>query len=75
LHVRDDGSGFDPKLEEEQPEPRMGLGLIGMRQRAQDVGGNVSIHSAPGSGTEVVALLPLSDTGAEPAPEPPLSAL
>jgi signal transduction histidine kinase len=60
LHVLDNGSGFNP-AQEDGPEPRIGLGLIGMRQRAQDVGGNVSIHSAPGSGTQVVALLPLPE--------------
>jgi signal transduction histidine kinase len=60
LQVRDDGTGFDPAQTAENPEPRIGLGLIGMRQRAQDVGGHVSIRSTPGAGTEIVALLPLS---------------
>jgi signal transduction histidine kinase len=62
LQVSDDGSGFDLGQGGEQQEPRVGLGLIGMRQRAQDVGGDVSIRSAPGSGTQVIALLPLPET-------------
>jgi signal transduction histidine kinase len=62
LQVRDDGAGFDPEQPGGQQEPRVGLGLIGMRQRAQDAGGHVSIRSAPGSGTEVIALLPLPET-------------
>src|SRR6266403_2187492 len=62
LHVRDDGAGFDPEQPGGQQEPRVGLGLIGMRQRAQDAGGHVSIRSAPGSGTEVIALLALPET-------------
>ena len=57
LQIRDDGVGFDPDAADAQQEPRVGLGLIGMRQRAQDVGGHVSIRSQLGSGTEIVALL------------------
>ena len=57
LLIRDDGAGFDPEANAAQQEPRVGLGLIGMRQRAQDVGGHVLIRSKPGSGTEVVAML------------------
>ena len=62
LHIHDDGTGFDPAEATRQQEPRIGLGLIGMRQRAQDVGGNVSIRSGPGLGTQIVALLPLPET-------------
>ncbi|HWY72455.1 MAG TPA: sensor histidine kinase [Burkholderiaceae bacterium] len=62
LQVSDDGAGFDLGQGAGQHEPRVGLGLIGMRQRAQDVGGDVSIRSAPGSGTQVIALLPLPPT-------------
>jgi signal transduction histidine kinase len=61
LQVSDDGSGFDLEHAGERSEPRVGLGLIGMRQRAQDVGGHLSIRSSPGSGTQVVALLPLPE--------------
>jgi signal transduction histidine kinase len=62
LQIRDDGAGFDPGQPSEQQEPRIGLGLVGIRQRVQDVGGQVSIQSAPGSGTQIVALLPLPET-------------
>ncbi len=58
LQIQDDGIGFDPSAAVAQHEPG-GLGLIGMRQRAQDLGGHVSIHSAGGSGTQIVALLPV----------------
>jgi len=61
LQIRDDGAGFDLGQGGEQQEPRVGLGLIGMRQRAQDVGGDVSIRSTPGAGTQVIALLPLPE--------------
>ena len=62
LHIRDDGSGFDPDETTGQQERSAGLGLMGMRQRAQGVGGNVSIRSGPGLGTQIVALLPLPET-------------
>ena len=61
LHIRDDGAGFDQTAATEQHAGRVGLGLTGMRQRAQDVGGNVSIHSEQAKGTQVAALLPLPE--------------
>jgi len=36
------------------------FGLIGMRERAEQIGGTLSIHSTAGSGTEVVADVPIS---------------
>ncbi|HWS33713.1 MAG TPA: ATP-binding protein, partial [Actinoplanes sp.] len=42
--VRDDGCGFDPSMSS-------GFGLTGMRSRASDVGGTLTIHSTPGAGT------------------------
>ncbi|GAA4981292.1 hypothetical protein GCM10023334_110680 [Nonomuraea thailandensis] len=46
LVVRDDGNGF------EQADSR-GLGLVSMRDRAEAVGGELSVESAPGAGTTV----------------------
>jgi signal transduction histidine kinase len=59
LVVRDDGIGFTPP---EQPADltRQGhFGLMGMRERALLHGGQITITSAPGQGTTVVARLPL----------------
>ncbi len=39
LRVRDDGVGFDPRL------PAAGFGLRGMRNRAAQVGGQLTVHS------------------------------
>jgi two-component system, NarL family, sensor histidine kinase DegS len=39
-----------------------GLGLISMKERLQMVNGESSIKSAPGSGTTVQALVPLSSS-------------
>jgi signal transduction histidine kinase len=60
LQIQDDGVGFDPSAAVAKHEPG-GLGLIGMHQRAQDLGGHVSIHSADRSGTQIVALLPVPE--------------
>ncbi|HET8951260.1 MAG TPA: GAF domain-containing sensor histidine kinase [Solirubrobacteraceae bacterium] len=50
LEVSDDGAGFDPA----EPELRSRrLGLTSMEERAQRLGGTLSIVSAPGSGTTV----------------------
>jgi signal transduction histidine kinase len=51
LRVVDDGRGFDPDAARgERPH---GLGLIGMRERAQALGGSFEVRSRPGSGTTV----------------------
>jgi len=58
LSVRDDGQGFDNEV---ASNGRSGhFGLIGMRERAEQIGGTLSIHSTEGSGTEVVADVPIS---------------
>jgi two-component system sensor histidine kinase DegS len=68
LEVQDDGQGFDleqrirPELQEQtQPKKRRssGLGLISMRERAQRVGGQLTVDSQHNQGTRVFARLPL----------------
>ncbi len=59
--VRDDGVGFDP---EDGNRERRTLGLHGMRERAQLVGGSLQILSVPGVGTTVLARLPLAEGAA-----------
>ena len=58
--VKDDGVGFDPAA---VPAPGMdgGLGLPGMTQRAESVGGGICVSSAPAQGTEVAFAAPLSN--------------
>lgn len=55
LDVADDGVGFDPAPMETAPG---GLGLCAMRERATQLGGNLTIESAPGEGTTIAAELP-----------------
>ncbi|WP_396124762.1 histidine kinase [Corynebacterium sp. ES2775-CONJ] len=60
LDIVDDGSGFDPNELADRP---VGLGHIGvnaMRQRAKELGGSVSVESAPGRGTAVSVGIPVS---------------
>jgi signal transduction histidine kinase len=47
--VRDDGLGFDTT------RPSMGFGLRNMNQRVKAAGGQLTVTSAPGKGTQVIA--------------------
>jgi signal transduction histidine kinase len=50
LRVTDDGSGFDPA---DVRTVGKHLGLVSMRERAESIGGELSIESSPGAGTTV----------------------
>jgi PAS domain S-box-containing protein len=54
LEVADDGVGFDPTVTKDRA-----LGLIGMRERLNLVGGGCAIYSQPGAGTRFQAQVPL----------------
>ena len=56
LEIVDDGRGFDV-TEAEQRRP--GMGLFTMRERVALAGGRFDVHSAPGRGTRVTAIVPL----------------
>ena len=63
VRVSDDGRGFAPAAS------GAGFGLIGMRERVELAGGELTIESEPGIGTRVVARIPFSDPkpgGVEP---------
>ncbi len=53
LSVSDDGLGFAPK-----PGEPGDIGLVGMRERAQNLGGRFSVTSAPGQGTRIDVAIP-----------------
>jgi len=57
LIVADDGAGFDFN----RAVGGKGLGLISMRERLQLVEGEIFIHSKPGAGTTVRALVHLQE--------------
>jgi two-component system sensor histidine kinase NreB len=54
VRVKDEGKGFvrDKKAK--------GVGIFSMEERARSIGGQLTIHSVPGSGTEVVLTIPQS---------------
>jgi signal transduction histidine kinase len=58
LDVYDDGRGFDP--DSGPGGGRARFGLHGMRERIAELGGALTIESAPGEGTAVAAALPLA---------------
>ncbi|MEV7661617.1 sensor histidine kinase [Paenarthrobacter sp. NPDC089316] len=59
LDVYDDGRGFDPGAVP-SPSETGGYGLRAMRQRVEQLGGELSVESSPGEGTIIAAQLPLS---------------
>lgn len=59
VSIRDDGAGFDPAL-----RPAGHFGLVGMRERAEHVGGTLDLLTAPGRGTTVTVRTPRTAKGA-----------
>ncbi|HEY9478551.1 MAG TPA: sensor histidine kinase [Gemmatimonadaceae bacterium] len=57
LEVADDGRGFDIAEAEAR---RPGMGLFSMRERVSLVDGQLDVISSPGTGTRVVARVPLA---------------
>jgi len=57
LDVQDDGQGFAPVMYV-GAGPGGGLGLTTMRERVEALGGTLTVESAPGEGSTVVAQLP-----------------
>jgi signal transduction histidine kinase len=55
IEVHDDGTGFDLTATEQS-----GLGLLSMRERVSLVDGTLEIKTARGSGTSIVATVPLA---------------
>ena len=55
LVVQDDGLG----IAEEQAADHKSLGLMGMRERARALGGEVAFYGTPGEGTTVILRMPL----------------
>ena len=55
--VRDNGCGFDPAAVSE----RKSFGLLGMRERAIALGGQLDLSSAPGMGTQIRVSAPIHE--------------
>ncbi len=68
LSVRDDGQGFDwqgRRLENSRPA---GIGLLGMQERFELLGGRLEVKSRPGKGTRLTAQVPVENVVVEHAP-------
>jgi signal transduction histidine kinase len=59
LEVCDDGAGFTPEI----PRENGHYGIVGMRERVEQMGGAFKLQSSPGQGTTVIASLPVNGKG------------
>ncbi|MDW8355675.1 MAG: two-component regulator propeller domain-containing protein [Bryobacterales bacterium] len=57
IRIRDDGCGFEPGAALSRDGQQ--YGLVGMRERVGEMGGRLTVESAPGQGTEVRLEVPL----------------
>jgi len=83
VRVRDNGTGippevlpqiFEPFFTTKEEQQRTGLGLAVARSIVEQHGGEITVESAPGKGTEFVVGLPLAAQAAEPEASPPVLA-
>jgi signal transduction histidine kinase len=58
MKIKDDGKSFNV-ADVLKAKGRKRLGLLGMRERLEMVGGNFGVESAPGEGTTIIAQIPL----------------
>jgi signal transduction histidine kinase len=58
--VEDDGPGFDVEAVQGRYDERGSLGLVNMIERAELVGGKLTIASAEGEGTRITLIVPLN---------------
>ncbi len=68
LHVKDDGIGIDPAIEDHGKEGH--FGLQGMRERVARIGGKLMVVSSAGSGTEITVIVPGGIVFREPNASP-----
>ena len=61
LEIKDDGVGFNVNEVDASYETRGSLGMVNMRERTELVSGVLRIDSAPGRGTRVQVVIPLTE--------------
>jgi two-component system nitrate/nitrite sensor histidine kinase NarX len=69
LTIEDDGVGFDPAAVSSTMEG--GFGLASMRERVEQLGGRLDVHTAPNAGTRITVRLDPEDTVGTHATEAP----
>jgi len=60
LEIQDNGAGFDLPNDWLDFAQEGHLGILGMRERAEAVGGQIKIQSIKGSGTQIEVMVPLN---------------
>lgn len=61
ISISDNGQGFQP---DQVLSATQSIGLFGMRERVDSIGGSLTIRSAPGAGTTIMLSLPLANDAA-----------
>jgi two-component system sensor histidine kinase NreB len=61
MEISDNGQGFEHN-ENQVPKKKGQLGLVGMRERAEMIGGDFSVASAPGAPTTIRVAVPYPQT-------------
>lgn len=64
LSVKDDGVGFDSTRC--QSSRSLGLGLLSMQERAEQINGRFQLQTQPGQGTKISVSVPLAPVNGEP---------
>jgi signal transduction histidine kinase len=64
IEIEDDGRGFEPAAVSVSDDTARGLGLLGMRERVELVGGRLTIDAAPGRGAHITVRVPIPKEGA-----------
>jgi signal transduction histidine kinase len=59
--VEDDGVGFDVEVVRRTAHTEQRLGLVGMGERAAQLGGTLTIEAVPGRGTTIFVRIPLAN--------------
>jgi signal transduction histidine kinase len=60
LEIRDNGVGFEVGNPAER-SPNDGIGMMGMRERAEHLNGTLEVQSVPGKGTAISVRIPLKE--------------
>ncbi len=60
IEIEDDGQGFDPSTLPPPAARERGLGLMGMRERVELLGGTLILDSAPGRGARIAVSVPVA---------------
>jgi signal transduction histidine kinase len=58
--IEDNGQGFDPNMASQSGNGSSRLGLLGIQERLELVGGSLHLESAPGCGATLIVRVPIS---------------